>query len=441
MNNKWFFLFFASFTEFGKYFILDMPGLTKNEFLEVFNKDNSVQTSEYYFSLLYSVYNLPNMILPLIGGLMADNFGSRILTIIFTLTITFSAILFYIGIIYSSFSLMIAARFIFGLVGEILDISSFNIIIEHFYNSKNLLPIASGFRFVSIKLAAILNSIITPFLSKNVSLSFCYLFPIIPSLLSLLFAILIRIKEVDQIFSKELNSINFKSQFEKLKKFIKIQAKIDFWILTLITNLLYSSLFTFNAFASGMVVDDWMNSLKISIKSKQNNAGSYITTLFMVGLLLTILFSFLLSKFNIKGKFLIIGSFFSILGYISFLFIHNYIPFILLGISYSFFGSTIWPTFSEIIPEENRGLGFGIVYCLQNIGLGFCPIISTFLKHQFGNKNSAIINFFIFLGFISLILAVFFEKYRNNNEKIDNVYSNFGNSEKELEEIPINYSN
>ena len=435
MDKKWFVLLLASFVQYGKYFILDMPGFTKSELMEVFEKENSLEKSEYYFSLLYSVYSFPNILLPLIGGLMSDNFGPRILTILFTLTIFFCSILFYFGIVYSSYSLMIAARFIFGLVGEILDISSFNIVIEHFIHSNSQLPIAAGFRFVIIKFAGISNSTITPFLSKKVSLSFCYFFSIFPTFFAFLCAILIRMKEVDQIYNKDLSKIGYNFHYEKIKNFIKTQATVDFWILTIMLILLYSALFTFISFSSGMMVDDWMNNLNISIKAKQNIAGSYITTIFLTGLVFTVLFSFLLSKYQLKRCFLILGGLFCIFGFTSFIFIHNYIPFILLGMFYSFFGCTIWPSFSEIIPEENRGLGFGIVYCFQNLGLCLCPIFSTFIKHAFGNNNSAIIIVFIFFGFASLFLGAVFGKYKKNIDKTENVYSKLGNYGKELEII------
>lgn len=45
---------------------------------------HSYSHAELLYSLLYTVYNMPNMVLPLFGGFFTDKFGDRIMTVIFT---------------------------------------------------------------------------------------------------------------------------------------------------------------------------------------------------------------------------------------------------------------------------------------------------------------------------------------------------------------------
>jgi MFS family permease len=39
---------------------------------------------EPYYSLLYSVYSLPNIVLPFFGGVFVDRFGARVCLLVFT---------------------------------------------------------------------------------------------------------------------------------------------------------------------------------------------------------------------------------------------------------------------------------------------------------------------------------------------------------------------
>jgi len=57
---------------------VEYPSYLKNEVMDKLDID------EIKFNLLYSTYNFPNMILPLIGGYIVDKMGYRIGNIIFS---------------------------------------------------------------------------------------------------------------------------------------------------------------------------------------------------------------------------------------------------------------------------------------------------------------------------------------------------------------------
>lgn len=51
-----------------------MPSVIKLKIMEMFEKQNADQ-AEYYFNLMYSVYSFPNVLLPIISGLLIDRIG------------------------------------------------------------------------------------------------------------------------------------------------------------------------------------------------------------------------------------------------------------------------------------------------------------------------------------------------------------------------------
>jgi len=72
-----------------------------------------ITTSEY--GLLYTVYAIPNCILPLIGGVILDKIGIRNGLLIFTIILCVGQGVFMIGGYRNSFSTMIVGRVIFGI--------------------------------------------------------------------------------------------------------------------------------------------------------------------------------------------------------------------------------------------------------------------------------------------------------------------------------------
>ena len=70
------------------------------------------------FSLLYTVYSLPNMILPIFGGIFLDKLGVRNGLILFTTISTIGQFIFMIGGYQGSYNMMVFGRIIFGAGAE-----------------------------------------------------------------------------------------------------------------------------------------------------------------------------------------------------------------------------------------------------------------------------------------------------------------------------------
>jgi len=64
-------LFFSSMFLIGNYYCYDNPGPLKDTIKKVCGVNNA------QFSLLYTVYSYPNIILPALGGVFLDRVGMR----------------------------------------------------------------------------------------------------------------------------------------------------------------------------------------------------------------------------------------------------------------------------------------------------------------------------------------------------------------------------
>jgi len=132
-----------------------MHTLLKERFTPSISKD-----FENTFNMMYSVYSLPNILLPLLGGIMIFKFGCRTMFLVFCFLILVGQLIFAMGCSFMSIHLMLAGRIIFGLGGESLNIAQFAIIVQWF--AKDEIAFAMGICMGVARLGSVLNEIISP---------------------------------------------------------------------------------------------------------------------------------------------------------------------------------------------------------------------------------------------------------------------------------------
>jgi MFS family permease len=116
-NARWCMLLMACCFTLGSTFCYDNPGPLETQLEKDFNMDS------FHYSLLYTVYSLPNMVLPIFGGLFLDKIGIRSGLILFTFILTIGQLIFTIGGYQHSYDVMLAGRIVFGCGGECMGVA------------------------------------------------------------------------------------------------------------------------------------------------------------------------------------------------------------------------------------------------------------------------------------------------------------------------------
>lgn len=75
----------------GSYYCYDIPGVIEKQLEELY------EINPTQWSLFYTVYSIPNMVLPFFGGLLLDAIGVRFGLIFFTALNTAGQFVFYLG--------------------------------------------------------------------------------------------------------------------------------------------------------------------------------------------------------------------------------------------------------------------------------------------------------------------------------------------------------
>mmetsp|Transcript_21572 Transcript_21572/g.18607 ORF Transcript_21572/g.18607 Transcript_21572/m.18607 type:complete len:222 (+) Transcript_21572:84-749(+) len=151
---RWFALILACFLNFGSYYCFDNPQALQKQIKDNFDIDNTS------FGLLYSVYSFPNIILPLIGGLLIDRIGVRVAIVIFSFLLIVGQGVFTLGAYSNSFPLMITGRVIFGLGGESLTVSQSSVTAKWFIGKE--LAFSMGILLCVSRSGSSLNSALSP---------------------------------------------------------------------------------------------------------------------------------------------------------------------------------------------------------------------------------------------------------------------------------------
>ena len=96
------------------------------------------------FAWLYTVYSIPNTVLPFLGGFFVDKMSARLMNIVFCGCILVGQFIFAVGVFAGSFPIMIAGRVVFGLGGESLCVGQSALVQQWFCESLNDHPADGG---------------------------------------------------------------------------------------------------------------------------------------------------------------------------------------------------------------------------------------------------------------------------------------------------------
>ena len=159
----------------------------------------------------------------------------------------------------------------------------------------------------------------------------------------------------------------------KFKNIFTIMTNKGFWLIAFLCVLFYSSVFPFIKYAADLMVNKYGLS--------QSVAGAIPGLLPLGTLFLTPLFGSIYDK---KGK----GATIMIIGASLIIFVHtifalpilNYwmvavVLVIILGVALSLVPSAMWPSVPKIIPENQLGTAFSLIFWIQNWGLMGIPAL------------------------------------------------------------------
>jgi MFS family permease len=157
-NVRWLILFLCCWISFGNYYAFDNPSSLNRQLMEWLGSD--FPTWQYQLNAMYSIYSVPNIILPLFVGGLLDKYGTHTLLFILAMLVTIGHAFFCFGVQFKSFHSILFGRFIFGLGGESLTVAQSRLVTDWFRGRE--LALAIGLTLSVARFGTVFNNILSP---------------------------------------------------------------------------------------------------------------------------------------------------------------------------------------------------------------------------------------------------------------------------------------
>ncbi|RQM14010.1 hypothetical protein DD237_000296 [Peronospora effusa] len=252
LRVRWLVLFLSCVLMIGNYYCFDNPAALKSQLQQHFNT-MSKDRYEVLFNLLYTLYSIPNILLPFVGGVLVDRFGARVMLFAFSTAILTGQVIFATGCSLSSFNLMLFGRVVFGFGGESLGVAQGTLVASWFKDSE--LALALGINLSVARLGSVINNELSPMIAQASSVSTALWVGVIMCLAST-FTVLLVIpidkrgekltKQNEKADGAAVESIHFSD----VKHF-----RPAFWLLALSCLVVYGCVIPFNSIASSLLME------------------------------------------------------------------------------------------------------------------------------------------------------------------------------------------
>lgn len=424
-SARWIALLIVSFTMMWGYFLTDAlsPLMTMLE-------DQMQWTSSEFgiFNWSYCWFNVFLFML-IFGGIILDKLGVRITGIMSCLLMITGAFIKYYAVEYISpgpeAGLILGLRAqvftaslgfaIFAVGTETCGITVSKVITKWF--TGRALALAMGIQVAVARLGTALALVLSPIIVRHFSMSSPLLFSALLLCIGLLAYLVFC--TMDRRFDEEKASISTEPEdVFKIRDLKLIVTSRGFWLIALLCLMFYSAVFPFMKYATSLMENKY---------SVDGELAGIIPSLIPFGnLIMTPLFGSIYDKKGKGATIMIIGSILLIIVHILFaLPILNYwwfasLVMILLGIAFSLVPSAMWPSVPKIIPQKLVGSAYALIFWVQNIGLGFVPLLIGWILNKYCIVGTRLVDgnevnlydytlpMFIFamFGIVALILAI-----------------------------------
>lgn len=392
---RWLMLFFCCTFVISNYFCYDNPAAMETQI-----EARIVDETEY--GLLYTVYAIPNVFLPLVGGIFLDKIGVRNGLLLFTVLLCIGQGVVMLGGYRLSFSLMLVGRVIFGIGCESMYVGQSAMVSAWFINFE--LPLAIAMISCVPLLGSFLGGAVVPSV-YNLRESFGDAFGIgfLLCLVSLALVIMLSILDFkaakyDQRVLKEFtaareaqekikrsaanieeSAIEFYKKFkqgEDIEETFKCRDLKDFELPFWLTCL--SCFCTYIAIINSIVIGSKV--LQQRFGYSEVEAGYYFTLPYMIAAIFSPLLGWFVEKYGKRMTITLTGSFLMTAAHVIQLCLPDcercwvsLLPLIILGLSYTTYAVVLWGALPYMVEARALGTAFGICTMFQNLGTVIAP--------------------------------------------------------------------
>jgi len=354
------------------------------------------------FGLLYSVYSLPNCIIPFFGGFLLDKLGLRIGLFLCSSFVCMGSLLVAFSSVTETFSLTLAGRFVFGIGAETCYVALDTIVVNWFANKA--VALAMGICVSAGRLGTWLTFNVNPlainlFHSWKAALWVAASFGVLGFTSACIFITLDKFAERQK--GRKVVPINDEgsSPPEAINLGVVRTFPATFWIICLLVTMYYAVVFPFESTATKLLSERY--------KYSEANAGRIISLLPLVSMLLSPVFGFCVDKVGYRPLLVFMGE---VLMVAAILFMaltpFNPIPSVVaVGVVFSLVPAALWPCIPMVITGQ-FATAFGLMTSIMNMGLLLTYYLQGLVDDIFDGNTQYALLFYAALGGFGMLMAM-----------------------------------
>ncbi|CAD8203836.1 unnamed protein product [Paramecium pentaurelia] len=407
-QTKWIILFLTSLSQFSFRVFVDYPSLLATEIKNHFVVD------QFQINLLFSFRSFPNIVMPFVGGMLLDKYGTRRALFGFMLFIIFGTFLCYLSIVLNNFTLMLIGRFFMGLFLECCYVGIYKILSKWFKEASFAYSVDTAF----ICGGTIASTILLPYLINNYSLDTAILSCLLLCMVS--FISLNTVTAIDKIYSIETK----KETIPHFSITLLTQFNVDFYIIALSSIFCYTSYYIYSYNNAEM------------FKAMYHLSSYSAATLYGLPCYMAIFIAPYLGHLVDKHGYRMQGLQITSLIQLSVFSIVYLMPScettcliipaisqLLNGIFFAAYVVTLWPCIQMVVSTSLSGTAFGVVYSSVSFGVFFASIfIGKVVQEETQNSYSNMLGILLLITFLgasmNYLLYCRDSKYFNNQKYV-----------------------
>ncbi len=363
----WLAFVLIAIANFGNYYVYDSIGPIADllERLRGFS-DSQIGT-------LNAVYSLPNIVLVLVGGILVDRFGAARM-LVWTAAVCLAGAL--LTALSPNFAGMVAGRLLFGIGGETLNIAVLAGIVKYF-TGRNL-AFAMG-SIIAIGRSGSFSADMSPTWFAGAYAQGWQ--P--PLVIAALFAALSLAGAAAYWWLDHRNRATAGVKPGGSAQRFAFRDLLTFgpayWYLLVLCVLWYSAIF---AFRSTFSIKYFQHAHGLELAA----AGAINAWVFFAALFATPAFGWLCDRVGRYAPMLAFGALLLPLA-IAVMAVSPWslwVGTVLIGVSFSLVPAVMWPLTAKLVPAERFGTAIGLMWVVQNLGIGGANVVAGWLNDAYG---------------------------------------------------------
>lgn len=380
----------------GQYYVMDNPSTLHEPLKDRFASSMSDDTFAYNFNLLYSVYSLPNIVIPIVFGALITRWGLKSVYVLLVACVFIGQVVVVAGVRMNSMSLMLLGRVIFGLGGESINVAGSTMLTTWFKGKE--VAFALAFNLSVARAGSVLNDVISPAIDNAFGLDAAFNF-------GLAFLTISCLGNLFMVHVHHTSKIDSRSESDTTPEMSDIfRFAPVFWILNIVVVLLYCMVLPFNNIASAFYIETFFSQDDPAVA--RQTAGYVMSVMFITSALMSPFCGAFLDKYGHRLDATCLSALIGMLTHTFMTVINPYSSSFFLGLTYTIFGAAVWPMIPSTVDESQVGPAYGVTTAMQNFGLFAVPLIVGFLRARF-ETYLAVSHFLGSIGVVAFFMAFY----------------------------------